>query len=410
MPVNPLLSLIKHLLNTDTYNQFRIHLNQKELTPQLKQILFGLDELHLKYQRNLTLDELKFYCVSKHQDVPELLGIFESIEAINIQEDLAKDLLLQYKQRNIAHNIALLAIDVNEGRKEFDSLLSTLNENADLAGSVTEEYDFVTDNLEELYNETVKQVGLRWRLQTLNRMLGSLRPGDFGFIFARPETGKTTFLASEITFFAEQLKEEDGPILWINNEENGKKVKLRLFQASLGIPLPALISNLAENQKIYDYKTHGKIKLFDKAIVSKSDIEVLCKRFKPSLVVIDQIDKIRGFDGDREDLKLGAIYTWAREIAKTYCPVIGVTQADGTAEGKKWLTMDNVSNAKTAKQSEADWILGIGSTHAEGFEFVRHLHLSKNKLSGDTDTDPELRHGKQDVLIEPQIARYRDYN
>lgn len=410
MPVNPLLGLIKHLLNTDTYNQFRIHLNQKELTPQLKQILFGLDELHLKYQRNLTLDELKFYCVSKHQDVPELLGIFESIEAINIQEDLAKDLLLQYKQRNIAHNIALLAIDVNEGRKEFDSLLSTLNENADLAGSVTEEYDFVTDNLEELYNETVKQVGLRWRLQTLNRMLGSLRPGDFGFIFARPETGKTTFLASEITFFAEQLKEEDGPILWINNEENGKKVKLRLFQASLGIPLPALISNLAENQKIYDYKTHGKIKLFDKAIVSKSDIEVLCKRFKPSLVVIDQIDKIRGFDGDREDLKLGAIYTWAREIAKTYCPVIGVTQADGTAEGKKWLTMDNVSNAKTAKQSEADWILGIGSTHAEGFEFVRHLHLSKNKLSGDTDTDPELRHGKQDVLIEPQIARYRDYN
>lgn len=405
-----MLGLIKHLLNTDTYNQFRIHLNQKELTPQLKQILFGLDELHLKYQRNLTLDELKFYCVSKHQDVPELLGIFESIEAINIQEDLAKDLLLQYKQRNIAHNIALLAIDVNEGRKEFDSLLSTLNENADLAGSVTEEYDFVTDNLEELYNETVKQVGLRWRLQTLNRMLGSLRPGDFGFIFARPETGKTTFLASEITFFAEQLKEEDGPILWINNEENGKKVKLRLFQASLGIPLPALISNLAENQKIYDYKTHGKIKLFDKAIVSKSDIEVLCKRFKPSLVVIDQIDKIRGFDGDREDLKLGAIYTWAREIAKTYCPVIGVTQADGTAEGKKWLTMDNVSNAKTAKQSEADWILGIGSTHAEGFEFVRHLHLSKNKLSGDTDTDPELRHGKQDVLIEPQIARYRDYN
>ena len=125
---------------------------------------------------------------------------------------------------------------------------------------------------------------------------------------------------------------------------------------------------------------------------------------------VNALNLVRGFDGDREDLKLGAIYTWAREIAKTYCPVIGVTQADGTAEGKKWLTMDNVSNAKTAKQSEADWILGIGSTHAEGFEFVRHLHLSKNKLSGDTDTDPELRHGKQDVLIEPQIARYRDYN
>ena len=181
-------------------------------------------------------------------------------------------------------------------------------------------------------------------------MLGSLRKGNFGFIFARPESGKTTFLASEVTFFAEQLKEEDGPILWINNEEDGKKVKLRIFQASLGYTLNQLLSNITDNQKIYNEKINGKIKLFDRAIVSRSDIENLCKLFKPSLIVIDQIDKITGFDGDREDLKLGSIYTWARQIAKTYCPVIGVTQADGTAEGKKWLTMDNVSNAKTAKQ------------------------------------------------------------
>lgn len=71
--------------------------------------------------------------------------------------------------------------------------------------------------------------------------------------------------------------------------------------------------------------------------------------------------------------------------------------------------MENVANAKTAKQAEADWILGIGATHAEGFEFVRHLHLSKNKLTGDEDSDPDLRHGKCDVLIKPQIARYEDY-
>ena len=63
----------------------------------------------------------------------------------------------------------------------------------------------------ELYNETIATPGLRWRLGSLNRMLGSLRKGDFGFIFARPETGKTTFLASEVTNFATQLEQ---PILW----------------------------------------------------------------------------------------------------------------------------------------------------------------------------------------------------
>jgi hypothetical protein len=70
--------------------------------------------------------------------------------------------------------------------------------------------------------------------------------------------------------------------------------------------------------------------------------------------------------------------------------------------------MENVANAKTAKQAEADWILGIGKTHNESEEHMRFLHLSKNKLSGDVDTDPELRHGRQTVQIDPSIARYKD--
>jgi len=71
--------------------------------------------------------------------------------------------------------------------------------------------------------------------------------------------------------------------------------------------------------------------------------------------------------------------------------------------------MDNVSSAKTSKQAEADWILGIGATHQDGFEFIRHLHASKNKLSGDLDTEASMRHGKIDVIIEPTTARYLDY-
>jgi len=70
--------------------------------------------------------------------------------------------------------------------------------------------------------------------------------------------------------------------------------------------------------------------------------------------------------------------------------------------------MENVANAKTAKQAEADWILGVGKTHDTALEYVRHFHLSKNKLSGDADTEPEMRHGKADVLIKPLIARYED--
>lgn len=70
--------------------------------------------------------------------------------------------------------------------------------------------------------------------------------------------------------------------------------------------------------------------------------------------------------------------------------------------------MDNVANAKTAKQAEADWILGIGKTHNESEEYQRFLSICKNKLMGDEDTEPMLRHGHLTVKIKPDIARYED--
>ena len=87
---------------------------------------------------------------------------------------------------------------------------------------------------------------------------------------------------------------------------------------------------------------------------------------------------------------------------------IGVCQADGTGENAKWLTMANVADAKTSKQAEADWILGIGKIHDNGYEALRFLNISKNKLMGDTDTDHSNRHKKWEVLIRPEIARYQD--
>ncbi len=73
-----------------------------------------------------------------------------------------------------------------------------------------------------------------------------------------------------------------------------------------------------------------------------------------------------------------------------------------------WLTMDDVDGSKTAKQSAADYIIGIGKSHQEGLENIRHISLSKNKLRGDEDTMPEKRHGKMDVRINAAICRFED--
>lgn len=392
------------MLKKENYITYRGYIDDKTIHKEL-QVLYGiLDSLMATYDRDITFDEFEITAITTDA---ELFALVSIIKESQVADAILIELLEQYKYKTIAHEVALLAIDVTEGKKEFQSL----KEKIEGVGTkvLKNEFEFVTDDLEELYERQVHTHGLRWRLHTLNRMLGSLRKGNFGFLFARPETGKTTFLASEVTFMSEQLEEDAGPILWFNNEEEGEKVKLRLYQAALGIPLAELFADRQGNKERYNHVTKGKIKLVDSASISRRQVEDLCNKLQPSLVLFDQLDKVKGFDGDREDLRLGAIYQWAREIAKTYCPVIAVSQADGSGEGKKWLTMENVANAKTAKQAEADWILGIGATHNEGFEYVRHLHLSKNKLTGDEDSDPELRHGKQDVLIKPQIARYEDY-
>jgi hypothetical protein len=53
-------------------------------------------------------------------------------------------------------------------------------------------------------------------------------------------------------------------------------------------------------------------------------------------------------------------------------------------------------------------MLGIGKTHQEGMENVRHFHIVKNKLIQDAEMDPTMRHGKADVLIVPEIGRYKE--
>ena len=70
--------------------------------------------------------------------------------------------------------------------------------------------------------------------------------------------------------------------------------------------------------------------------------------------------------------------------------------------------MAEVSNSKTSKASEADWILGIGCKHDPGFEYVRGLSGLKNKLLGDSTSVAADGHGKRQVLIKPAIQRYVD--
>jgi replicative DNA helicase len=406
------LSIIKHLCRKEFYTEHRDKIKAEILSKELKPILNTIDGYFksIDDSTDLTVDDLSNRYFANNQNKADLYeGIFTALKANEAQEASTLSLIGGLHRVAVLRELSLAAYDAADGRTDLSKVielsegLSTSDEDISATGRV--EDDFVSDDLVEIINSSRSLAGIRWRSDSLNKRLGSLRPGNFGFIFARPESGKTTFLASEVTHMAAQV---ETPILWFNNEQVGAEVMLRCYQAALGYNNVQLLSNLEESRKMFHEVTKGNIKIKDSASIHYKQVEKFAEEHKPSLIVFDQIDKIKGFDNDREDLRLGSIYIWARELAKKYCPVIGVCQADGSGEGQRWLTMANVANAKTSKQAEADWILGIGKVNDVGYENLRYLHLSKNKLWGDEDTDPKLRHDRWETLIEPEIGRFRD--
>jgi replicative DNA helicase len=356
----------------------------------------NITELDIFYNSNYLLKD------NERKDLESLLKDVYEQDITNMEAIIG--LLEEHRRRSLAGQVALMALDVEAGKKSTAELLELFN-NFEHQEVEADEITPVDMDLDNLYDTQIATPGLRWRINWLNKSLGSLRKGDFGFIFARPETGKTTFLASEITHMVSQT---DGDILWFNNEEQGTKVGIRVYQATLGLTTQALFADKQTNKERYKAITNNRIKILDfEDSSSKHRIESVLKQYNPALIIFDQIDKIRGFKGDRNDLELKQIYQWAREISKTYAPVIAVSQASGEAEGKLFLTMDMVDGSKTAKQGEADWILGIGKEQ-DNTSRSRYFNITKNKLIGDKDTSPDLRHGSTQVLIKPEIARYED--
>lgn len=400
------LNILKEFHDKDTYVKYRNAITDKEFDKPLLPILKALDQWYISNEASPSVEDTSIVlgkvCLEDALKLKDTFSLLAKLPKV----DGFEHILESYKRRYVLEQISVLSYDLSVGKGKYETLEKLFK---DLAQPTLEVIEYVTDDLDELLASTVEKVGLRWRLAFLNRSLGSLRPGDFGFTFARPETGKTTFLASEVTHMAQQAKEQGlGPVIWINNEEQGAKVKLRLWQAALGTTQQWIRENREKAREGYLTNIGSHLRLIDKTPVSAKYIEKVVVTEKPSLVIIDQIDKVQGFQADREDLQMGAIYIWAREVAKSGLPLIGVCQASTEAEGVKWLYMDHVAKAKTAKQAEADWVLGIGKTRDPGFDYIRYLNISKNKLSGDLDSDPSLRHGQGEVLIRPEIARYED--
>jgi len=226
--MNVELSVLKYLLNKEHYDKYSSHISQKDFPDELRIVYTSLCSLHSINDGStnpgvMDLANMVFSLSPKDKEFYE--KVFETLETYTPVEASVVKLIDSLKRRNVLQKVSLAAYEECEGKQPegyTESIFAALQN----VEHVNEEEQFVSDDLDIILNDTIKQPGLRWRLECLNKSLGSLRKGDFGFIFARPEAGKTTFLASEISYMLEQTS---APILWFNNEEQGSKVMLRVL-------------------------------------------------------------------------------------------------------------------------------------------------------------------------------------
>lgn len=401
--------------NKDTYNRFKEHVKKHNVSPITLEIFNVLGDYWDNYptRTEINYSEFRtFFSIVKGRKVkdPSAYEVaFDNLkDALDKPPPIVKDLLGKLIETDYATQIYDVCLKIGTGMGgELESIEPMLNAYKKEIGTSVEKDDvFVKPSLDYL-SGVVASGGLRWRLKELNVALGPIRKGDFIIVAARPETGKTTFTASEASYMMTQLQ-PDEHVIWINNEEASNKVMMRVIQSFNQVTSSELLSDPTTCESAFIAGGGDRFLILDddSGIKSVTKIARLFKEYKPGLIIFDQLDKVHGFKQDREDLRIGQLYEWARDVAKDYCPVIAISQVDGTGEGEKWIQMNQLRGSKTDKIGEADAIITIGKSNEPAMDLQRFIHVPKNKLFGGAETLEAHRHGCFEVEIEPSKARY----
>ena len=411
------IDFLSLITKREVFERVRPHVNEETLSKEAQTIYFVIEKWYDTdaSRVSFTWEQMEtFFFITKTSlpkgAAPTYKAIFKNLAAYGTtttQEELLKHYIdLEYVAR-----ITEMLNEVRSGAKAINDVAGLVEAyQSEFTKATTTSSVFVGDDLTEALS-SASSPGLEWRLEELNISCGPLRQGDFIIVAARPEVGKTTFLADNVSHMATQIKDMR-PVIWVNNEERSGKVMFRVIQAALGWPTRDMEADpagaMAAYQKLMGMENRILIIKNDSTMNSIRHLVPLFKKHNPALIVFDQLDKVVGTSSKdlRDDLALGKVYLWARELSHQYGPVIAASQADASAEGLMWLEQDKLRGSKTDKPGEADAIITIGKSVEPGMEMKRGIYVPKNKLHGGPRSLEKERHGKWEVEIRPEIARY----
>lgn len=337
-------------------------------------------------------------------------GILTNVMTVDVSEEVKTGIMRSMLELRMGTDLANLLAKFEAGdlpniQGEISILIDAFKADAGIR-----EIDYIKDDIMDLLQAEIDDSGLQFRLECLRTACRGLRGGDFGIIAGRPDKGKTTFIASELTHLAAQLPPNRNAI-WLNNEGPGKRIIPRLYQAALGATVSELIKigakpNAVREAYIAVMGAIDRIRVIDIHNADCFTVEGIVEKQNPGVVIYDMIDNVRGFgDAPRTDLGLEKMYQWARELAVKYDHVgLATSQVSNDGDGLQFPTMGMLKDSKTGKQGANDFMIMIGASNDPGLQSVRYIGMPKNKIRREgAPQDPRAT-----VQYSPQIARFED--
>ena len=402
-------SIIKSLLGYEFYVDVKHQLNENLFGDDFRPLFKTIAAAHEKFEHDLSATELHVLWkaqnpVATNAQIADVSDLIRSVEnAEPISPDVADEAIQQLFKRDLGTRLANIAIELSEGSP---TAFNRLRKIVDQSESNLSSFDFgnpVTDDLIEILDDVSDKNRFRFNIKTLASRVYGIGRGEFGVVFAVPETGKTAFLVS-LSCAPGGFCEQGATVLYLGNEEKGTWTKLRAHQSYCGLSKEQIVKNpqaaISQFEAIRD-----KFIMYQTQEWDIDQYQALIERVQPGVVIIDQADKINisgNFNSSHERLR--ELYRRLREISKKYnIALIGVSQASNDARGHTRLSPFDMEGSKIGKAAESDLIIGIGK-HEQGDiddsepDPTRYLTVGKNKLTG--------WHGTVICQIDAPISRY----
>tara|TARA_Y100001963_G_scaffold5524_1_gene7222 strand:- start:107 stop:1369 length:1263 start_codon:yes stop_codon:yes gene_type:complete len=400
--------LLGLFLNYEFWKDHHYMVSDNYFEKESKKIFQVINMSHEKYERDLDREEVEALLFANNplltgSQRASILDITRRMES-RVQPDIAKDILRAAFREHIGQTIANLGIAMMDGTEKDLSKVQELVERYQDGFQPDEVLIELSNEIDDIFSDE-DDLPWKWNLTQLNILCPGIGPGTLTTIFALVETGKSAFTVST-AFGPDGFSEQGAKVMFIGNEEPAIRTQQRAVMSHTGLDEDRVVLSKKYVTEIWGKSNAKNNSIFRDATdyPTMESVEALVRKHKPDILIIDQLDKML-VEGtfSRDDLRLSEIYRRSRYIAKKHnLALIAVSQADATADGRTSLRFTQMANSKIGKAAEADVIIGIGKEHTDSGEdnFLRYLHVSKNKLGG--------RHGRATVRIEPEISRYVD--